>query len=191
MTVLVQRQTRDLRQGVDSAPVHAFLFCPGEHAVRAFVRTPVGAIFAGDGFIRPDGFQHTLTAVCPGIALAAANAVGHNGLIGNVLLVAGGAAGTVVRWILVALPGEQTVSGLIDAGAIPVRLADHLLAPVGKVLVGERRIDSVRHDDSSNHEKRAAAYSPSPWSACFPSFSSRLCSCSRTAFSLSGIGRPM
>ena len=60
-----------------------------------------------------------------------------------------------------------------------------------KVLIGEGRIDSVRHDDSSNHEKRAAAYSPSPWSVCLPSFSSRLCSCSRTAFSLSGIGRPM
>jgi len=190
MTVLVQRQTRDLWQGVDGAPVHSFGLGPGEHAVRSFVRTPVRAVFAGDGFIRPDGFQHTLTAVCPGIALAAANAVGHDSLVGNVLLVTGHAAGSIRRRILVALSGKQAVGSLVDAGAVPVGLADHLLAPVGKVLVGERRIDSVCHDDSSNHEKRAAAYSPSPWSS-LPSFSSRLCSCSRTAFSLSGIGRPM
>ena len=51
MTVLVQRQTGDLRQGVNGAPVHSFGLSPGEHAVRALVRTPVRAVLAGDGFI--------------------------------------------------------------------------------------------------------------------------------------------
>ncbi len=54
------------------------------------------------------------------------------------------AAGPRLRHRL-ALPGQQTVGGLVDAGAVPVGLADHLLAPVCKVLIGERRIDSIRH----------------------------------------------
>ena len=192
MTVLVQRQTRDLRQGVDGAPVSAFLFCPGEHAVRTLVRASVGAIFAGDALVRPDGFKHALTAVCPGVAFAAADAVGYDSLVGDVLLVTGHTAGSIRGRILVALPGQQAVGCLIDTGTVPVRLAHHLLTPVGKVLVGERRIDSFRHLRHL-HIGKDGGYSPSPWSvsSSLCSFSLRSCSCSRMAFSLSGMGRPM
>ena len=147
MTSLVERHTGDLRQGVDGAPVHALALGPTEHAVGSLVRTAVGAVLAGDGFIRADGFQHTLTAVCPDVALTAPDAVGDHRIVSDVLLVFGHTTFGVMGRVLVFLPRQKTVGSLVDAGAVPVRLTHHLLAPGRKVLICERRIDSFRHRD--------------------------------------------
>ena len=52
----------------------------------------LGAVLAGIGFIRTNAPQYTLSAVGPGIALAAAHTVSHHLLVGDILLVSGSAA---------------------------------------------------------------------------------------------------
>ncbi len=126
-------------------PVHTLLLGPGEHRIGPVIRTSIGTIFAGDAFVRPDGFQDSLTAARPGIPFAAADAVGNDRLVGDVLLIPGSAAGTVMGRVLIGFPGQQAACGLVNTGAVPVRLAHHLLAPVGEMFIGEGSIDSFRH----------------------------------------------
>src|SRR5699024_11983760 len=42
------------------------------------IRAAVGAVLAGEGLVRADALQHTLAAIRPGVALAAAHAIGHH-----------------------------------------------------------------------------------------------------------------
>ena len=158
MTVHEQRETHDLRQRVNRAPVHALALAVGEHPAGGFVRAAVGAIFTGVLLIRANALQHTLAAIRPGISLAAAHTVGHYLLVGDVLLISGSAAGTVMGRILPCFAVQHGCGRLVNTGSIPVGalFRRHFQTPVSKMLVGERSIDSLRHDDTSSHEKRAA-----------------------------------
>ena len=92
MTIGEERQSYDLRQGIDGAPVHTLALAVGKHAAGRLVRAAVGAVLAGIGLIRTNAPQYTLSAVGPGIALAAAHTVSHHLLVGDILLVSGSAA---------------------------------------------------------------------------------------------------
>ena len=150
VAVREQGQAHDLRQSADDAPVHPLLLAVFKHAGSGLVRAAVGAILAGVLLVVTDGLQHTDAATGPGIALAAAHTVCHDLLFGNVLLIAAGAAGAVVRGILFGLAGQDKGAGLVDAGAVPIRtlLFSHLETPIGKVLVGEWGVDTIvfRHE---------------------------------------------
>ena len=158
MPVGEERKADDLRQRVNRAPVHALALAVGEHSAGALVRTAVGAILAVVLLVCADRFQHSLATVGPGVSLAASDAVSHYLLVGDVLLIAGSAAGTIMGRILPRLAVQHGRGRLVGTGAVPVGalFRRHFQAPVGKMLVGERSIDSLRHDDTSSHEKRAA-----------------------------------
>ena len=47
------------------------------------------------------------------------------------------------------LPNNDLRDFESHAGAVPVGLSDHALAERGKVFIGERRVDSIRHVCSS------------------------------------------
>lgn len=146
----VQRQAGDLRQRADRSPGRALLFGPGKQAVRALVRAAVRAVAAGNAAVRADGLHGAEAAARPGVALAGADAVGHDLPGGDVLIVPGGAPGTVVGRVLRGLPAEQAAASLVDAAAVPVGapLFRHGQAPAGEMLAGERGVDPVGHGDA-------------------------------------------
>ena len=155
VAVLMQSHADDLRQGINGAPVHPLTLGIREHAVGGFVRTLVCTEFAGEGLVGANGFNDADAAASPSVALAAANAIGADLLLGDVILIAGRAAGAIVGRVLLGLAAAQGFGAFINNGAVPIRLAEHTQAECRKMLVGERCIDSLRHRNLQR--KRAAA----------------------------------
>ena len=183
----MQRQTDNLRQRVNRAPFHALGLRPGKHGIGPLVRAAVCTRLVGNAFVRANGFQYPLPAICPGISFRAANTVGTDLFLRNVVLVSLHAAGRVMGRVLLCLAVKQAFGTLVNAPAVPVGLAYHLFAPRRKVLAGKRRIFSFCHDFLLN--TMGNGYSPSLTSVLL--LSSRPCSCASTSFILSGMGRPM
>jgi len=157
MAIGEESKANDLGQGADRAPVHALGLAVGEHAVGGLVGAAVGAILAGELLVVADGLQHTDTAARPGVPLAAADAVGHDLLVGDVLLITGSTTGTVVRGVLFGLAIQHGRRGFVDATPVPIGTLffRHPETPVGKMFVGKGNIDSgnvlFRHDVTSKY----------------------------------------
>ena len=146
MPVEAHGEADDVRQRINGSPVHALRLGPREHAVRGLVRAAVGAGLLVECLVRADGRQYTLSSRRPGVSFCRAHAVGADFLLGNVIPVPAGSAGTVVGRVLTGLAGAQALGTLVQRGAIPVGLAQHREAESGEVLVGKRGVDAIRHN---------------------------------------------
>ena len=161
MAIRAQRDAGHLRQAVHGPPCTALVLCIGEHAVGRLVRAAVCAIGACVGAVRANALDHTLAAAGPAVPLDEPDAVRADLLLRDVVLVATGASGAIVGWILRGLARTQAFGAFIDAGAVPIGLSDHALAKSHEVLVSERSVDSVLHVcPSLNNEKGGGRPSP-------------------------------
>ena len=107
MAIRAQRDAGHLRQTVHGAPGASLALCVGEHAVGGLVRAVVCAIGACVGAVRANALDHTLAAAGPAVPLDEPDAVRADLLLRDVVLVAAGAAGAIVGWILRGLARTQ------------------------------------------------------------------------------------
>ena len=114
MPVKTQRNAGNLGQRVHGSPGAAPALRVAEHPVGAFVRASVAAILAGKSSVRANRLDHALPAGRPVVALDQPYAVGADFLLCNIVAVAGGTTGAVVRRILLRLVGTQILSTFID-----------------------------------------------------------------------------